>query len=73
MRKIDYFDRKDAPLKTLLLSDYQRFLDHYWRPRQLQMSNLQTGKSTLLSISDIRFKTGLTDADFNKNSLARAK
>ncbi|MEH6824460.1 MAG: outer membrane lipoprotein-sorting protein [Motiliproteus sp.] len=73
VRKIEYFDRKDAPLKTLVLSDYQHFLDRFWRPRQLQMTNLQTGKSTLLSISEIRFKTGLTDANFNKNSLARAK
>lgn len=72
-RKIEYFDRKDSPLKTLILSHYQRYLDQYWRPLQLQMTNLQTGKSTLLSISDIRFKTGLDDGDFNKNSLARVK
>tara|TARA_R110002167_G_scaffold30636_3_gene101225 strand:+ start:10818 stop:11624 length:807 start_codon:yes stop_codon:yes gene_type:complete len=73
VRKIDYFDRKDAPLKTLVFSDYNLYQDKYWRPHQLHMVNLQTGKSTLLSISEIRFKTGLTDADFNKNSLARAK
>jgi len=72
-RKIEYFDRKNSPLKTLILSNYKLYLDQYWRPLQMQMTNLQTGKSTLLSISDIRFKTGLDDSDFNKNSLSRVK
>ncbi|MFT5722409.1 MAG: outer membrane lipoprotein-sorting protein [Motiliproteus sp.] len=72
-RKIEYFDRKDSALKTLILSDYQQYLEQYWRPLRLQMTNLQTGKSTLLSISEIRFRTGLEDADFNRNSLSRVR
>ncbi|MEH6471276.1 MAG: outer membrane lipoprotein-sorting protein [Halopseudomonas sp.] len=73
VQKIDYFDRKDSPLKTLRFSDYRLFLDQYWRAHQLAMTNHQTGKSTLLTLSDIQFQSGLQDSDFNKNSLKRAK
>lgn len=73
IQRIDYYDRKNSLLKTLKFSDYQLFLDQYWRALQLQMSNHQTGKATLLTLSNLRFKTGLKDSDFNKNSLKRAK
>jgi hypothetical protein len=37
------------------------------------MENHQTGKSTLLKWEDYNFKTGLTDNDFSRNSLKRAR
>ena len=37
------------------------------------MVNHQTGKSTDLSYNSYEFKTGLTDKDFNKNTLKRAR
>jgi hypothetical protein len=37
------------------------------------MENHQTGKSTLLKWEDYNFKTGLTDSDFSRNSLKRAR
>ncbi|MEH6649383.1 MAG: outer membrane lipoprotein-sorting protein [Motiliproteus sp.] len=73
LQRIDYYDRKNSLLKTLKFSEYQLYLDQYWRAHQLQMSNHQSGKTTVLTLSDLRFKTGLDDADFNKNSLKRAK
>ncbi|WP_210396820.1 outer membrane lipoprotein-sorting protein [Motiliproteus sediminis] len=72
-QRIDYFDRKGAPLKTLTLADYQQYLDRYWRPHRLEMVNHQSGKSTSLLFDQIRFNTGLSDDDFNKNSLKRVK
>jgi hypothetical protein len=39
----------------------------------MEMVNHQTGKSTTPSWSDYRFRTGLTDRDFDRNSLKRAK
>ena len=71
--KIDFYDRKNTLLKTLLYSDYTRYLDQYWRPGKMYMENHQTGKTTLLSWFDYAFKTGLNDDDFNRNSLQRAK
>lgn len=72
-QRIDYFDRKDAALKTLTLTEYRQYLDQYWRPHRLEMVNHQSGKSTTLLFDQIRFNTGLSDADFNKNSLKRVK
>ena len=72
-RKIEYFDRKNAPLKTLVFTDYHQYLDKYWRAHDMYMENHLTGKSTRLLQSNFKFRTGLTDRDFDKNSLKRAR
>ena len=71
--KIEFFDRKSSHLKTLVFKGYQQYLNKYWRADELQMVNHQNGKSTTLLFSAYRFQTGLTDRNFNKNSLKRAK
>ena len=72
-QKIDYYDRKNSLLKTLTFSDYRQFLGRYWRAYDMYMENHQTGKSTRLTWSDYKFKTGLTERDFNRNSLKRIR
>lgn len=69
--KIDFYDRKNAHLKTLTSSGYNEYIGRYWRPSTMQMQNHQTGKATTLKWTDYRFKTGLTNRDFNKNTLKR--
>ena len=71
--KIEFYDRKDSLLKTLVFSDYQQYLDQYWRAERMYMENHQTGKSTLLTWKTYEFRVGLADSDFTKNSLKRAK
>lgn len=71
--KIDFYDRKDALLKTLTFSDYRQFLDRYWRALALFMINHQTGKSTDLRLENLEFRTGLTDREFNQRALSRAR
>ena len=71
--KADFFDRKNAPLKTLQASDYQQYLGHYWRPGRMEMVNHQNGKSTLLEWQNYQFKTGLTERDFKSQTLKRAR
>ncbi len=73
MVQIDFFDRKDEPLKTLKSSDYKQYLDHYWRAGKMQMVNHQNGKSTELEWSNYKFRTGLQDGDFNSQTLKRAR
>ena len=73
VHKIDYYDRKNAFLKTLMFSDCRQYLDHYWRARLLSMVNHQTGKSTELTSQGIEFRTGLSDRDFDAASLKRAR
>jgi hypothetical protein len=72
-RKIEFYDRKDALLKTLLFTDYYQYLDRYWRAHDMYMENHQTGKSTRLLQTNFNFQAGLTDRDFDKNSLKRAR
>ena len=71
--KAEYYDRKKSLLKTLIASDFQQYLGHYWRPGLMDMVNHQTGKSTLLEWKDYEFKTGLTERDFRSQTLKRIK
>ena len=72
-RKIEFYDRKNSLLKTLVFIDYHQYLDKFWRAHDMYMENHLTGKSTRLVQSDYEFNTGLTDRDFDKNSLKRAR
>lgn len=71
--KMEFYDRKDALLKTLELSDWKLYLDKYWRAHTSEMYNEQSGKSTLLLVDDFRFDTGLKEADFNSNKLRNVR
>ncbi|MDT8387575.1 MAG: outer membrane lipoprotein-sorting protein [Thiogranum sp.] len=72
-QQIVFYDRKDSKLKTLTYSNYRQFLDTWWRAMEMHMENHQTGKSTLLIWSDYDFQTGLSDRDFNRNTLDRVR
>jgi hypothetical protein len=72
-QKIEYYDRKNALLKTLVFNDYHQYLDKFWRAHDMYMENHLTGKSTRLIQSNYEFNTGLTARDFDKNSLKRAR
>jgi len=71
--KINFYDRKNSLLKTLTFSDYKQYLAKHWRADKQEMINHQNGKSTELKWSNYDFKTGLSDSDFNRNSLKRAR
>ncbi|HID45579.1 MAG TPA: outer membrane lipoprotein-sorting protein [Chromatiaceae bacterium] len=71
--KIEFYDRKNALLKVLVFRGYKQYLDKYWRADEMFMENRQTGKSTLLTWKDYKFRTGLKDSDFTRNSLKRTR
>ena len=73
MQKVDYYDRKGDLLKTLTYHEYQQYVDQFWRAGRMEMVNHQTGKSTTLMWRDYAFQVGLTDRDFDQNSLKRAR
>jgi len=73
VHKIDFYDRKDSLLKTLTFTDYKQYLAKHWRADTQEMINHQNGKSTELKWANYHFKTGLSDSDFNRNSLKRAR
>jgi hypothetical protein len=71
--KIVFYDRKNALLKTLAYSGYRQYLDRFWRAEIMHMLNHQTGKSTELRWTDYQFRAGLTDRDFDRDSLKRVR
>ncbi len=71
--KAEFYDRKDALLKTLTYDKYKLYLDKYWRAGEMLMVNHQSGKKTLLLFEDYQFQSGLNDSDFTQNSLKRAR
>ncbi len=71
--KVQYYDRKDAHLKTLTLENYEQYLDRYWRAGEMTMENHLTGKSTVLTWTDFQFQTDLDDRDFTRTGLKRAR
>jgi len=70
-RKIDYYDRKGELLKTFTASEYKQYLKKYWRAHKMDMVNHQNGKSTELTWSKMKFKTGLKDGDFTRTRLTQ--
>lgn len=71
--KIEFYDRKNALLKTLAFRDYHQYVDRFWRADSMVMMNHQTGKSTTLEWNDYKFGNGFTNRDFDTNTLKRAR
>jgi len=71
--KVEFYDRKDELLKTLVYQGYEQYVDKHWRPARMHMENHQTGKSTELVWADYEFKVDMNESDFEKNSLKRAR
>ena len=71
--KAEFYDRKDALLKTLTYNKYKLYLGKYWRAGEMLMVNHQSGKKTQLLFDDYQFQTGLSENDFTQNSLKRAR
>lgn len=72
LEKIEFYDRKNALLKTLTYSDYKLYKDKFWRASTFNMVNHQSNKETLLQFSDYNFDVQLTDDDFSQVALKRA-
>ncbi len=73
VNKIEYYDRRNALLKTLVLSEFNQYKKKYWRASKLEMSNHQTKKSTLLTFSNYDFDVKLNKNDFKPNKLKRVR
>jgi len=72
--KAENYDRRDALLKTLSFDDYRSYESNgktFWRPRQMEMTNHQSGKSTLIEYEDYTFGVGLDESEFDSRRLGR--
>lgn len=77
IRRIEYFDRDDKPLKILEAADFVEYVTggrKFVQPHRLTMTNVQTGRSTILRWSPYRYGTGLNETrDFSTNALRRVR
>jgi hypothetical protein len=73
IQKIDFYDRKNTLLKTLIYENYRRYLDKYWRADIFKMENHQTGKSTNLLFDTWEFRLGQSASLFTPARLKRAR
>ncbi|WP_142784139.1 outer membrane lipoprotein-sorting protein [Changchengzhania lutea] len=71
IEKIEFYDRKDALLKTLVYSDYKQYKNKFWRAGEMVMSNHLSNKETTLLFSGYNFGLELSDEDFTENALIR--
>ena len=71
--RIQYFDRRDKHLKTMVVEDYRKYLERYWRGGKISMTNHLTGKSTVLHWKDYKFGADLDLGDFTRTALKRAR
>ena len=69
--KTEFYNRRGDLEKVLTASGYTAYLGEYWRPARLDMQNVQTGKSTTLLQSNYKFRTGMSEGDFNAQRLPR--
>lgn len=73
IRRIEFFDRRDALLKVYTATGFQRHQGRFWRPAEMLMANVQTGRQTRMSWSGYRFGLGLPEGDFTQSALQRVK
>ena len=71
--QIYFFDRRDEHLKTMVVEDYEKYLDRFWRDGTITMTNHLAGKSTVLNWLDYEFGTDLDLGDFTRTALNRVR
>ena len=69
--RIDFYDRKNMHVKTLSATGFKKYKNKYWRPKQSTISNLRTGKNTVMRWENYDFDAKLTESDFSTRVLER--
>ncbi len=72
IENVEFYDRKNALLKSLVYTDYILYKEKFWRAGTFKMVNHQSNKETELIFSDYNFDANLTENDFSQAALQRA-
>lgn len=67
--KIEYFDKKNQPLKVSTFSGYKKF-GGTWRAQLVDVRNLQNKRGTTLALLSMKVNQGLSDGEFTESSLS---
>ena len=73
VHKTEFYDRQDRHLKTMKMSEYKLYGERFWRAEKLQIHNHRSGKGTSLQYDSIQLGVGLTERDFDRSALKRAR
>ncbi|HMR86628.1 MAG TPA: outer membrane lipoprotein-sorting protein [Saprospiraceae bacterium] len=69
VEELEFYDKKNAKLKTLTYSDYKLYNNKYYRASTLNMVNHQSGKKTELQFSNYKFGVNLSENDLTEANL----
>jgi outer membrane lipoprotein-sorting protein len=72
VQKVEYYDRKKKHLKTQTFRGYHQ-VKGIWRMGGIEMINHQNKKSSKLEFKDDHIQVGLSDKNFNKRVLKKAR
>ncbi len=74
VRRIEYFDRQERLKKVLVADGFEQHQGRFWRATNMEMTNVRTGKSTVLRWRNFRYGGDLSAArDFSVNALQRVR
>lgn len=73
LQRVQFFDRRGAHLKTLVISGYRKYNNRFWRASRMDMVNHLTGASTRLNWKNWQFNRGLNPNAFTVNALRRIR
>ncbi len=69
MARANFYDRKGQLLKVARWDGWWRVAAKRWRARSLRVENVQTGKSTILEVLDVKIGNGYSPGDFSARAL----
>lgn len=68
VQKSEYYDKDGKLLKTMIFRDYKKF-GSSWRAQTVEVRNMQTSRSTILKLADVKLNSGLSDREFTQSAL----
>ncbi len=69
MARVNHYDLKGQLFKVGRWDGWWKVMDKWWRARTLRMENVQSGKSTILEVIDVKIGNGFSPADFSARAL----
>ena len=69
MARANHYDGKGQLLKVGRWDGWWRVRDKRWRARSFRMENVQSGKSTVLEVIDVKIGNGYSPSDFSARAL----
>ncbi len=70
--RVEFYDKRTGKhSKTMTMSNYQLYLDKFWRAGQAVMHNLLSDAETEIRWQKEEFRVGLSEQDFSKTALER--